>query len=294
MKDKSWAGKSKGGKTGYQIFVFLLRYTGLRSAYFLLIFIASYYFLTPRSSSRFIYQYFRKLGYGKLKCIISVYRNYFLLGQCLIDKISIMAGFDKRFSLMSEEEGNLLNMLHMGKGGVLLSAHAGNWEIAGHYLDRLDTKVNIVIYDAESEAIKNYLNSITGKRKANIIKISDDMTHVFQIMEALNKNELICMHADRMFSRNQRKISVPFLNENACFPYNIFKMIVIFRVPVSFVYSFREPDFQYHLYATKGKIYEDKPEIAIDKISRNYVSELESKIKQYPLQWFNYYDFWEN
>lgn len=294
MNEKSWSGKSKGGKIGYQIFVFLLRHAGLGLAYIVLRFVALYYFFTPRSSSRFIYLYFRKLGYGKLKSIVSLYRNYFVFGQSLIDKISAMAGFGDRFSFYFEGEENLHQMVKNGKGGILLSAHAGNWEIAGHYLDRLDTTINIVMYDAEYESIKNYLHSITGKRKANIITIRPDFTHIYQILEALNKNELICMHADRMLNRNQRTISLPFLGDKACFPYSIFRMIVTFGVPVSFVYAFREPALHYHFYATKPLIYEGKKDIALDEISRNYVSELESKVRQYPLQWFNYYNFWEN
>jgi predicted LPLAT superfamily acyltransferase len=293
MNDKSWTGKSKGGKTGYQIFVFLLKHAGLRAAYVLLRFVAFYYLVTPRSSSRFNYLYFRKLGYGKLKSILSLYRNYYVFGQCLIDKISTMAGFGDRFSFYFDGEEHLMQMVNQGKGGILLSAHAGNWEIAGHYLDRLDTTVNIVMYDAEYESIKNYLQSVTGKRKANIITISEDMSHIYQILEALEKNELICMHADRMLNSTQRTISQPFLGENALFPYSIFRMIITFGVPVSFVYAFREPGFHYHFFATKAFVYTGKQNVALNEISSNYVSELERKVKQYPLQWFNYYNFWE-
>ncbi len=292
MDEKGWTGKSKGGKTGYQIFVFLLKHAGLTAAYLLLRFVAFYYLVTPRSSTRYSYKYFRKLGFGKLKTVLSLYQNYFVFGQCLIDKISAMAGFGDRFSFYFEGEENLHQMVKNNKGGILLSAHAGNWEIAGHYLDRLDTTVNIVMYDAEYESIKNYLQSVTGKRKANIITISDDMSHIYQILEALDKNELICMHADRMMNRTQRKIPQPFLDEDAFFPYNIFRMIVTFGVPVSFVYAFREPGFHYHFFATESVIYNGKQDVALDEISRNYVSELEKKVKQYPLQWFNYYNFW--
>jgi predicted LPLAT superfamily acyltransferase len=204
-----------------------------------------------------------------------------------------MAGFGDRFSFYFEGEENLHQMVKNGKGGILLSAHAGNWEIAGHYLDRLDTVVNIVMYDAEYESIKNYLQSVTGKRKANIITISNDMSHIYQILEALDKNELICMHADRLLNRTQRTISQPFLGENALFPYSIFRMIITFGVPVSFVFAFREPGFHYHFYATEFTVYKDKHDVALDEISRDYVLELERKVRQYPLQWFNYFNFWE-
>jgi predicted LPLAT superfamily acyltransferase len=119
------------------------------------------------------------------------------------------------------------------------------------------------------------------------------MSHIYQILAALDKNELICMHADRMLNRAQRTISLPFLGENALFPYSIFRMIVAFGVPVSFVYAFREAGFHYHFFATEAIVYKGNKEIALTEISRSYVEELERKVKQYPLQWFNYYNFWE-
>jgi predicted LPLAT superfamily acyltransferase len=119
------------------------------------------------------------------------------------------------------------------------------------------------------------------------------MSHIYQILEALDKNELICMHADRLLNRNQRTISQPFLGDEALFPYSIFRMIVTFGVPVSFVYAFREPGFHYHFFATKTFVYEGKQDIALAEISSNYVAELERKVRQYPLQWFNYFNFWE-
>ena len=34
-------------------------------------------------------------------------------------------------------------------------------------------------------------------------------------------------------------------------------------------------------------------EVAINKLGSDYVNEVEQKIKSYPIQWFNYYDFWQ-
>jgi predicted LPLAT superfamily acyltransferase len=294
MADQSWSGKSKGKKTGYQVFVFLLRYAGLRVAYFLLIFVAFYYFVVSRSSNRYIYQYFRRIGYGKRKSILSLYRNYFVFGQCLLDKISAMAGLGGKFQFTFEGEVYLQKMVAEGKGGILLSAHVGNWEIAGHYLDRIDTPVSIVMVDAEYQSIKEYLDQVTGKRKANIIPIADDMSHMFKIMEALENHELVCIHADRILQGSHRSIRLPFLGETASFPYSIFRMIIMLKAPVSFVFSFKESAFSYHFYATEARVYEEEKETAIHNLTNGFAKELETRLMQYPLQWFNYYDFWKS
>ena len=77
---------------------------------------------------------------------MNVYRNYFWFGQTLIDKIVLMSGLPNKFSFNFDGEENLREMVAGGKGGMLISAHVGNWEIAGFLLKRLDARINIVMY----------------------------------------------------------------------------------------------------------------------------------------------------
>ncbi len=294
MSERKWTGKSKGGKTGHKIFILLLKYFGLRPAYILLYFVSAYYFLTSWKSNKSIYIYFRMLGYGKIKSIRSIYKNYYIFGQTLIDRVSAMAELNNKFTFNFDGEEYLRQMVENHKGGIMLSAHAGNWEIAGHYLDRLNTPINIVMFDAEYQNIKEYLESVAGKRKAKVIAIKEDMSHIYQINEALSNNELICIHADRLTDQLQKALNLNFLGKQAKFPYNIFKLIVTFRVPVSFVFAFKESDFHYHFYATQAELYDgDNKESEIRRLSETYVAGLEQKVRKYPTQWFNYYNFWE-
>ena len=56
-----WDGKSKGTVLGYKIFVFLIQKAGVKAAYVLLYFVASYYFLFLKKSNRAIFYYFKAI-----------------------------------------------------------------------------------------------------------------------------------------------------------------------------------------------------------------------------------------
>ena len=63
-----WDGKSKGTVLGYKIFVFLIQKAGVKAAYVLLYFVASYYFLFLKKSNKAISYYFKeRLGYSWFK-----------------------------------------------------------------------------------------------------------------------------------------------------------------------------------------------------------------------------------
>lgn len=290
----SWQGKSKGTPLGYRIFVWVLKTFGVLPAYFLLRFVALYYFFFSFKASRQIYLlYRRKLGYSSISSLVKVYINYFLLGQSIIDKVVLMSGIKNSFTFDFDGEENLRQIAALKKGGILLSAHIGNWDVAGHLFTRLDTPINIVMYDGEDEQIKKYLEGVTGKSKINIIVIKNDLTHIYAISNAFAKNELVCMHADRFMPGN-KTLTQNFLGKEARFPMGPFLLAATFKVPVSFVFAVKESSRHYHFFASAIKDYSSfAKEAQINEMLRDFAAEMEIKLKQYPEQWFNYYNFWE-
>ena len=289
-----WQGKSRGNKTGYSIFVWVLRNFGVLPAYFLLRFVVAYFFLFSLKTSRHLFRfYYRTLGFGFLKSIAYLYKNYFKLGQSLVDKVVVMSGIKNKFTFNFEGEDNLHKIAGMQRGGILLSAHIGNWDIAGHLLKRLDTKINIVIFDGEYQKIKAYLNSVTGQPAVNVIVIKNDLSHIYAISDAFKNNELVCMHADRFLEGN-KTLTADFCGSKARFPMGPFLLADKFNVPVSFVFAVKESNLHYHFFASELKEYNQLPkQNRMQQMLSDYAAEMENKVKRYPDQWFNYYNFWQ-
>jgi predicted LPLAT superfamily acyltransferase len=290
----AWHGKSKGTPQGYRFFVWVLKTFGVLPAYFLLRFVVLYYFFFSFQASRQIYSlYRRRLGHDWFSSIIKLYKNYYFLGQSIIDKVVVMSGIKNNFSFDFDGEENLREITALEKGGILLSAHIGNWDVAGHLFKRLETRINIVMYDGEHEQIKEYLERVTGKRNMNIIVIKNDLSHIYAISDAFTKKELVCMHADRFLGGN-KTLTTDFLGAPAQFPAGPFLLASKFKVPVSIVFAVKESKLHYHFFASKIKDYSIFAKNEVMQVMLNdYAAEMELKVKQYPEQWFNYYNFWE-
>jgi len=290
-----WKGKTRGGLLGYRIFVYIIKFPGINFAYLLLRFVASYYFLFARKSNQHIYFYFRKIqGFGKLKSVFSIYKNYYALGQILIDKITVRAGFANKFTFNFDDEYYLLDFsCHLG----LISAHVGNWDMAAHFFNNLDKRFNILLFDDEHQKIKKYLDNVLKEKKFNVIVIKDDLSHIIAIKNALDNKEFITVHGDR-FIEGSKTIPMKFMGQTAHFPEGPFYLAARFGVPVSFVFVMKHSRKHYHFYATPPKSYLP-PSRKIDReflktILLDYISALEKTVKKYPKQWFNYYQFWQN
>lgn len=291
-----WEGQSRGTVLGYKIFIFILRYIHIRVAYFVVWFVAFYFYLSVKKKD--IRFYFSDvLNYKPLKVEISIFKNFLVFGKVLIDKIVILAGFNGKFTFDYEGEEYLMEMAASGKGGIILGAHAGNWEIAGHLLKRINRPVHVVMYDGERSNIKEMLEEITGNRSFSIITIKDnDLSHVFTISEVLKKGDLIAMHGDR-FREGSRTHTCKFLGKEARIPLGPYYIAAQFGAPVCIVSTMKETNTHYHFYATPPILIsaEGGKEKAEEIINASvlYSSELEKKIRQYPLQWFNFYNFWK-
>jgi len=293
----AWSGKTRGGITGYKIFVFFIKYLGLGFAYFMLFFVVFYFMATSPAANKAAWFYFRKIHkYNLIKSGLFVFKNYYVFGQTLIDKLVMLSGHNKK--LVFEFDGEeYLHQMAAEKGGMLISAHIGSFEIAGYLLKRINTPVNILMFEAEHAHIKNFLSSIYKDLPTRIISIKDDMSHLYEIKRVFENKEFLCLHGDR-FLDGTKTISHLFMGKEALFPAGPFYMAMKYNVPVTFVFAMKESTFRYHFYATPPKIYHTakinlkKKEMQLTDMLGDYINAFEKVLKKYPAQWFNFYYFW--
>jgi predicted LPLAT superfamily acyltransferase len=285
-----WDGKTKGSLLGYKIFLFFIKMLGLGFAYRLLQIVTYYYYLFAVKPKKALLDFYSDTLHISGKPALKLIRkNFYIFGQTLLDRAAFLLGKNSTFTHTFENEQYLLDIRNSGKGGILLSAHLGNWETAGNLLKgRVTPTINIVMLDAEVESIKKFMDLSTGGSRFKIIPIKNDLSHIISIRNALINNEFVAIHADR-YMEGAKFIEMDFMGKKAKFPYGPFVIASKFEAPVTFVFAAKDGKYSYHLSATTPITEKMKPEA----IARLYVDELERKVRQYPEQWFNYFNFFQ-
>ena len=287
-----WKGQSRGTVLGFRIYVFIIKTFGLYASYFVLLFVAAYFIIFSFNSTKSTYYLFRKrLNYSALSSIFQVYKSYFTFGRIQLDRIAIGAGLKKKYSFEFDGIHHINDLLAKKKGGILLTAHIGNFNLAQHFFsDKHDSAiVNLIMTDLEHEEIKNYLESVTGKASIKTIILKDDLSHIFLMNEALKNNELLVFAADRYY-KDAKTYTEELLGKPTKFPQGPFKLAVRNQIPVLFVHIMREKDFHYHFYARPSEGMSASPKVLL----KAYLGDLEGMVRKYPHQWYNYYDFWND
>ena len=263
----------------------------MKAAYFILYFVSFYFCFFAKESTKSIYYYFRhRLKYTKAKSLISIYKSYFVFGQTILDKIAISSGLITKFTFEHDGGHIIIDALKQKKGSILISAHVGNFEIAEYFFGELEenARISLLTTDVEHTAIKNYLESISKTPNINIIVIKDNLSHIFEINAALARNEIVCITGDRYIDGSKYLIE-DLLGQVAKFPAGPFVLASRLKVPVLFVYVMKETSKHYHLYTRKAQVKHRDAKTLL----KEYTKSVESVLKIYPLQWFNYFDFWK-
>ena len=92
-KEREWEGVTGGTILGQKAMKITFSVVNVRVGYVILAFVVPFYMLFRRKGYLSIYRYFRwQHGYSPLKSFFYTYRNHFVFGQAMLDRVAVYAG----------------------------------------------------------------------------------------------------------------------------------------------------------------------------------------------------------
>ena len=290
----SGTGQLRGGRWGIWFFITALRVLGLRITYALTIPCAVYFsFASPDVPATMDYhrRIFGKVPAWKRRWL--VFKHFFSFGRALIDRTAILAGQTKKFSFDFDGEHFVREVLEKGQGVLLLTAHLGNWEAAGQLLSRLDVPINVIGFDNEPPEIRALLTR-SSDVKFRLLPLTGSPTDVIPLVGALRRGEIVAMLGDRSYQ--SPSANVPFLGGTAPFPVGAYVIAAIAGVPLVHVFSLREPGGHYRFFGFAPQHPQmpphDQRDAYLHDCAAQFARDLETIVRRDPLQWYNFYPFW--
>lgn len=290
MAKPEWQGNTYGNRWMHIHLIKMLRHIDVRVLYaFTFVFVIPVCLLT-RKSRGITYRYFRERhGYGACKAAWKTYVNHCLFGEVVIDKFAMYAG--RNFNVKVEGYEHYLALAD--KGYVQMSAHIGNYEIAGYTLVARNKPFNVLVYGGEKATVMTNRTKMFKDTNIRMIPVSEDGSHLFILNQALANHEIVSMPADRVVG-SPKTIALPFLGKVAQFPLGPFSVATMRDLEVLAVNVMKTSTTGYTIYVTPLSY--DKQALRGEKqkqLAESYAACLESMVKKYPEQWYNYFEFWK-
>jgi KDO2-lipid IV(A) lauroyltransferase len=213
---------------------------------------------------------------------VAVFRDF---AMCFADLVSTNRQPAARLAgLMGAVTG--AEHFHQAGGIVSVTAHVGNWELAGRLLaSQRARRTHVVVSPDEAPELGRWVR-----------RDGDGMRFVprghpgigVELVAALRRGEVVALQADRALG-NGGDAWIPFFGVPAPFPLGPFVLARAAGVPVVPAFCVLDRRYRYEVrIATPIVVARGAEEAA----ARAWVAVLEAVVREHPTQWFNFFDAW--
>ncbi|MBS7820321.1 hypothetical protein J7552_03385 [Wohlfahrtiimonas chitiniclastica] len=295
----------KGALIGIRILLWIERYLGRPFFTVILWPVMSLYWLFGQTARRASKEYLTTLHRYGLAHNIRLPNTYSLahfmsFGQALLDKLLCWSGkIQLKDVVLSDESRDILNRR---EGMLIMGSHLGNIEVCRALAEMETTQTIHVLMQVEQTAgFNQVLTALNPQSQINLVSISDitPETMIF-LKSALDRGDYVAILADRLPAAHHHRSTnyahvLDFLGRPAAFPTGPFVLAMLLKAPTYFMVGLKMgTQYHIHLHAlTVPNVARGERTQAMVNMMQEYVDHLTHYCLSAPLQWFNFYPFWQ-
>ncbi|MRE41165.1 glycosyltransferase [Klebsiella quasipneumoniae] len=298
------------GLWGMRLMLLVWRLLGRKAFSLLLYPVVGVYWLTAstarRASRNWLARVRDQLAVRQLPvpARLNSYRHFLRFGEAMLDKIAswrgeLQFGRDVVFAAGAEETLSLDDP----RGKLLLASHLGDVE-ACRALALLQggKTINALVFSDNAQRFKQIMAEMAPQAGINLLPVTDiGPETAILLQEKLERGEWIAIVGDRIAVNPQRGGEwrvcwSRFMGQPAPFPQGPFILAAILRCPVSLMFALRQQGklrIYCEPFADPLQLPRAGRQLALQQAIDRYAERLEHYALQSPLDWFNFFDFWQ-
>ncbi|MBT4520700.1 MAG: acyltransferase [Halieaceae bacterium] len=263
-----------------------------------------YYFITNRAARESSLDYLRRLQDSAPDGSLpepnwrNVYSHMFAFAHSALDKLSVWAAPERFANLEFESRQLLLDQIETGRGAVLLGAHLGNMEVCRRLSQNNEKmKLNVLVHTRHADMFNKLLRELNVHYELELIEVSEmSPATAIRLSACIERGEFVAIMADRIpVSTRGRSQPVSFLGAHAHFPEGPFILASVLKCPAYTLFCTHD-DTKYVVrcekFAEQILLPRGDRAAALTVYMQKFACILEKNIRKAPMQWFNFYPFW--
>jgi predicted LPLAT superfamily acyltransferase len=266
--------------------------------------VVSYYWLTNSKGRQASLQYLQRVSAylpdNRIRIgLYGSYLHFICFANAIIDKLAAWSGAISLQDVEFHGREAVQKHLQQGQGLVILGSHLGNLEVGRvmAYLGK-KAKVNVLVHTKHAEKFNTLLSRYAEGGKMNLIQVTEiNAATAMLLQDRIDAGELVVIAADRTPVTGRNRVAkADFLGKTALFPQGPFILASLLKCPVYTLFCLKQHGKQaiYFEHFSGGLSFPRKQRDAlIQGCVQAFADRLQHYCLQEPLQWFNFYDFWQ-
>ncbi|WP_290702690.1 lipid A biosynthesis acyltransferase [Amphritea sp.] len=300
---KHWSGIGEAGSLlGMKFLLLVYRLFGRWGFRLILLPVISYFYLTRKAARQASAEYLARFSETYPDCAqgLNSRQHFWAFGEILLDKLLVWMGHIHRKDVVFETPGAFAEVDKSTKGGVILVSHLGNTEVCSALAHQLpDIRITMLVYTQHAEKFNALMKQTNSSACINLMQVTDITPATAMVLsERIEAGEYVVIAADRTPVNGTGRTSVvDFLGAKAGFPQGAFILAGLLRCPVYLLFCLKQEQ-RYHLYleqfASQISFNRRNRSEQIQGAVQTYAKRLEHYCQLAPLQWFNFFPFWQS
>ncbi|WP_018873684.1 lipid A biosynthesis acyltransferase [Thioalkalivibrio sp. ALJ16] len=287
--------QERGSPLALRIILWVALNLGRRASRALLYPITAYFLLFAPRSRHHSRRYLRRV-LGREPGLGDLARHLHCFAAVTLDRVFFLAGRDDRLDVRVHHREVFLRHVESGRGAILLGAHLGSFEaLRALAVGKHDFPVRVLMYPNHNEGITRLLESLNPDVAAAVIPLGRTET-LIQARECLDRGELVATLGDRV-AESDKMVACRFLGDTALFPQGPLLLAAVLKVPVILCFGLYRGGNRYDIvfepFAETIEAPRGQRDEALAQWVQRYADRLESRVREAPYNWFNFYDFWD-
>ncbi|MCM8811889.1 MAG: lysophospholipid acyltransferase family protein [Candidatus Omnitrophica bacterium] len=230
-----------------------------------------------------------------VEMVRDVFRNF---GMYLVDFFRFGHLTPEKIKEAVRIEGleHMRGVLAAGRGAIGLTAHLGNFELAGAVLSLMGFPVNAVVLTHQNPYVDNFFTSQRSQVGVKGIPVQRQSPREFfkTCMSVLENNEILALVGDRDFFNHG--IELPLFGKSIKIPTGPAGFSIKTGAPIVPGFMIREKDGSYRLILEKPIVAPEgvAREEAMRQMTEKCLEVMAKYIRQYPTQWYGFREFWKH
>jgi len=293
----------RGSGLGLRCVFVCQRWLGRPATLALLYPIALYFYLSAGSARKASRDYLQQLKSSRRPDLkvdwVTGFRHFYAFAVSGLDKLVAWAGRLDHSSVAFPNLAAFDAMLASGKGAVLVGAHMGNLEMTRALANgKRITNITAVVFTANAQRFNRILAHANASFGATMIQVSDlGPDTAIMLKEKIENGELIFIVGDRTPpTDNGRTLTVDFLGKPAPFAVGPWILASLLDCPVYQFFCLPQNDgyvIHFEQLAERIELPRKARQEALQGYVQRYADLLADYCAQAPLQWFNFFDYWD-
>lgn len=227
------------------------------------------------------------------------WHHFVRFGEAMLDKLAGWRGEIGRDQIQFHGEEHYRACVQQGGGQLILGSHLGDLELCRALGTAFgEVTINALVFTRHAERFNRVLASANPAVKMNLICVQSlGPETAIWLKQKLDAGEWVVMVGDRTsVTREKRVIEAQFLDAPAPFPQGPFALAAVLGVPVSLLFGLRiagQFTVYFEPFSAPIQLSRQTRQAMLAEWVQRYASRLEHYCLQAPLEWFNFYDFWQ-